>query len=180
MTHDNHTEPQVHMGLPLPNGKLAMWLFLVTEIMFFTALIGTYLIFRNGQPTAALPWPTPHDVHLAEWIGAVNTFVLICSSLTVVLAHWNLHTGGTRKAVRYLGATFALGCVFLGIKAYEYQQKFAHGILPGRVHEKLDTPQGYKFMRAVAVQLEDIKEHGGVNEEAKAACLKLLEDIKAG
>ena len=179
MTHDHHDEPQVHMGLPLPNGKLAMWLFLVTEIMFFTALIGTYLIFRNGQPTAAMPWPTPRDVHLAEWIGAVNTFVLICSSLTVVLAHWNLHTGGTQKAVGYLAITFALGCVFLGIKAYEYQQKFAHGILPGRVHEKLDTPQGYKFMRAVAVELEHIKEHGGVNDKAKAACEKLLEDIKA-
>ncbi len=180
MSHDNHDEPQVHMGLPLPNGKLAMWLFLVTEIMFFTALIGTYLIYRNGQPTAAMPWPTPHDVHLAEWIGAVNTFVLICSSLTVVLAHWNLHMGGTQKAVRYLAITFVLGCVFLAIKAYEYQQKFAHGILPARVHEKLDTPQGYKFMRAVTVQLEHIKEHGGVNDKAKEACLKLLEEIKAG
>lgn len=180
MSHAAHDEPQVPMGLPLPNGKLAMWLFLVTEIMFFTALIGTYLIYRSGQPTASMPWPTPHDVHLAEWIGAVNTFVLICSSLTVVLAHWNLHTGGTQKAVRYLAITFALGCVFLVIKAYEYQQKFAHGILPARVHEKLDTPQGYKFMRAVAAQLEHIKEHGGVNDKAKPACLALLEDIKAG
>src|SRR5436189_6324790 len=82
-----------HMGLPLPHGKLAMWLFLVTEIMFFTGLIGTYLILRNGTPTAANPWPQPHDVHLAEWMGAVNTFVLICSSLTVVLAHFQLAKG---------------------------------------------------------------------------------------
>ena len=44
-------EPSVHMGLPVSNGKLAMWLFLVTEIMFFTALIGTYLILRNAIPT---------------------------------------------------------------------------------------------------------------------------------
>ena len=43
-------EPQSHMGLPLSNGKLAMWIFLVTEIMFFTALIGTYIILRNGPP----------------------------------------------------------------------------------------------------------------------------------
>ena len=78
-----------HMGLPLPNGKLAMWLFLVTEIMFFTALIGMYIILRNGTPTQSpFRWPTPHEVHLVEWIGAVNTFVLICSSLTVVLAHY--------------------------------------------------------------------------------------------
>src|SRR3954454_3412811 len=87
-----HEEPQQgHMGLPLPTGKLAMWLFLVTEIMFFTALIGTYLILRSSVPNhpdyPAIRWPHPHDVHLVEWMGAVNTFVLILSSLTVVLAH---------------------------------------------------------------------------------------------
>src|SRR5580692_6808658 len=99
MTHEDVEEPQGHMGLPLSNGKLAMWIFLVTEIMFFTALIGTYIIFRNGAPGRMVlgkevsPWPAPHEVHLAEWIGAVNTFVLICSSLTVVLAHLALHQG---------------------------------------------------------------------------------------
>src|SRR5260370_32676674 len=82
----------LHMGLPLPNGKVAMWLFLVTEIMFFTGLIGTYLILRNGTPASTPPftWPTPHDVHLVEALGAINTFVLIVSSLTVVLAHYKL------------------------------------------------------------------------------------------
>jgi cytochrome c oxidase subunit 3 len=180
MSHDIHDEPQVPMGLPLPNGKLAMWLFLVTEIMFFTALIGTYLIYRNGQPTASMPWPTPHDVHLAEWIGAVNTFVLICSSLTVVLAHWCLHTGNVKRAVQYIGVTLALGCVFLAIKAYEYQQKFAHEILPSRIYEKLDGPRGYEYVRHVTEQLEQIEKHGGVNDEAKNACKDLQEDIKAG
>ncbi len=65
---------QEHMGLPLPNGKLAMWIFLVTEIMFFTALIGVYLILRNGTPSKSpFHWPAPHEVHLVEWIGALNT-----------------------------------------------------------------------------------------------------------
>ena len=91
MAHEAEHSSQLHMGLPLPNGKLAIWIFLVTEITFFTALIGTYMLLRNGQPTGATPWPTPHDVHLIEWIGAFNTFVLICSSLTVVLCHWCLH-----------------------------------------------------------------------------------------
>ena len=54
MAHAVAEEPQSHMGLPLPNGKLAMWMFLVTEIMFFTALIGTYMILRNGQPIATV------------------------------------------------------------------------------------------------------------------------------
>src|SRR5580704_10724474 len=57
-------EQTLHMGLPIGNGKLAMWLFLVTEIMFFTGLIGTYIVLRNGSRS----WPTPHDVHLKEWI----------------------------------------------------------------------------------------------------------------
>src|SRR5712691_8061884 len=98
-------DSKVHMGLPLPHGKLAMWLFLVTEIMFFTALIGTYLLLRNGSQPIPIwdratntvknqsewaNWPKPHDVHLNELLGAVNTFVLICSSVTVVLAHWSL------------------------------------------------------------------------------------------
>src|SRR5207247_7162639 len=121
MAHAVADEPKGHMGVPLPHGKLAIWLFLVTEIMFFTALIGTYLLLRNGQPTSREPWPTPHDVHLVEWIGAFNTFVLICSSLTVVLAHWSLHLGNTKRALMYIAVTLALGGVFLVVKAFEYQ-----------------------------------------------------------
>src|SRR6516165_6817360 len=117
MTTATHDEPQLHMGLPLPHGKLAMWFFLVTEIMFFTALIGVYLILRNGTPTrSGFSWPTPHDVHLIEWVGALNTFVLIVSSFTVVLAHHFLAKGNVARAVQCIGLTFLLGCVFLGVK----------------------------------------------------------------
>src|SRR5271156_3009040 len=98
------------MGLPIPNGKLAIWLFLVTEIMFFTGLIGVYLVLRNGTPSATNPWPQPHEVHLVEWIGAANTFVLICSSLTVVLGHLAISKGDVRKTLIYMGVTLTLGC----------------------------------------------------------------------
>ena len=193
------------MGLPLPNGKLALWIFLVTEITFFTALIGTYMLLRNGQPTKATPWPAPHDVHLIEWIGAFNTFVLICSSLSIVLCHWCLHEakkatdemtrrGLVRKAALYMGATLALGLVFLGVKAYEYNSKIQHMILPGRVYELKpgqegqDTQVAYKYMRHVKDQLEKIvnpkddheKHHYAVNEKAKPLCKALLDDINAG
>src|SRR5438105_14857424 len=136
MTTAAHDErPALHMGMPLSNGKLAMWLFLVTEIMFFTGLIGMYIVLRQSAPVIGgkSTWPAPHDVHLEEWAGAVNTFVLICSSLTVVLAHWALSKGQTGKSLGYIGITLALGVVFLGIKAYEYNAKFAHDILPGHV-----------------------------------------------
>src|SRR5262245_55552161 len=159
MAHAVHDEPAVHMGMPVSNGKLAIWLFLVTEIMFFTGLIGTYLILRNGQPgTAAMPdpWPTPHDVHLIEWVGAFNTFVLIVSSLTVVLAHSALAKGNVKKAVQYIGVTLLLGLVFLVVKAFEYNSKFEHRILPGLIPEKLDGPAGPRFVRQVQEELKHI------------------------
>jgi cytochrome c oxidase subunit 3 len=166
------------MGLPLPHGKLAMWLFLVTEIMFFTALIGTYMILRNGMPSSREPWPTPHDVHLVEWIGALNTFVLICSSLTVVLAHLALHHGNVKRATMYIGVTLALGGVFLVIKAYEYNAKFAHEILPSRVFEKLDGPMGPEYLRHVEEQLKHTVEgHGHASPKALEECKKLLADL---
>src|SRR5260370_14052731 len=105
MAHAIIEDSPVPMGLPLPNGKLAMWMFLVTEIMFFTGLIGVYTILRNGTPTAMEPfkWPTPHQVHLIEALGAINTFVLILSSLTVVLAHFSLAKGNAKLATIYIG-----------------------------------------------------------------------------
>src|SRR3954451_3679794 len=137
--HDTSDQPALHMGLPLPNGKLAMWFFLVTEIMFFTGLIGAYIVLRQSAPHrgGVSLWPAPHDVHLGEWAGAVNTFVLICSSLTVVLAHWALGKGDVRKATTYIAVTLGLGIVFLGIKAWEYRAKFEHGILPGVIGDQL-------------------------------------------
>src|SRR5438876_2444719 len=124
MAHAVADEPTLHMGPPLSNGKLAMWIFLATEIMFFTGLIGTYIVLRNGMPSGPVggpnAWPTPDQVHLIEWVGAVNTFVLIVSSLTIVLAHYQLSHGQVQKAVRYIGITLALGLVFLVIKGFEY------------------------------------------------------------
>src|SRR6266550_5979912 len=77
-----HVSLEYQPGLPLPNSKVIVWLFLSTEIMFFAGLIGTYIVLRFGAPT----WPLPHEVHLSEPIGAFNTFVLICSSVSVVLS----------------------------------------------------------------------------------------------
>src|SRR5947207_8495799 len=76
--------PALKMGVPIPNGKLGMWLFLGTEIMFFTAFIGTYIVLRLGSKG----WPTDPDVtHIRVWAGGINTFVLIWSSYLVVVAH---------------------------------------------------------------------------------------------
>jgi cytochrome c oxidase subunit 3 len=189
MTQVVYDEPQVHMGLPLPNGKVAMWLFLVTEIMFFTALIGTYIILRNGTPAQSIfRWPTPHDVHLVEWIGAVNTFVLICSSLTVVLAHHAAVKGDMGKVKTYIAVTLALGAVFLIIKAYEYNSKIKHDILPGHIgeslpgligeREKLYHPTGMQYFNRVRDQLEAITKDGSADAAVREECEALLVDMR--
>src|ERR1700712_5692138 len=96
-------------ALPIPNGKTCLWLFLSTEIMFFAGLIGTYIVLRFG----AIAWPAPHDVHLSEPIGAFNTFVLICSSVTIVLALEAAKSNKASKAKAWIVLTLLLGGVFL-------------------------------------------------------------------
>src|ERR1043165_1063701 len=85
MTHGHHAAVKLHYqpALPIGRGKLCLWLFLSTEIMFFAGLIGTYIVLRFGAPPGT--WPPPHDVHVREFVGAFNTFVLICSRVRIVL-----------------------------------------------------------------------------------------------
>jgi len=97
------------MGLPLPNGKLAMWLFLVTEIMFFTALIGDV---RDPAQRPRPPRPSPGPVRTtcisSSGLVRLNTFVLICSSLTVVLAHYAWARAQIKRAAQYVALTSSL------------------------------------------------------------------------
>ena len=119
---------QYQSAVPIPRGKFALWLFLSTEIMFFTALIGAYIVLRFGSPEGS--WPSPQSVHVVEWMGAVNTFVLLCSSVTIVFAFENARQNAPVVAKKWLWSTIGFGCLFLGIKAVEYYSKFEHGIYP--------------------------------------------------
>ena len=151
----HHPAPQFEYqpALPIPNGKTCLWLFLSTEIMFFAGLIGTYIVLRFG----AVAWPAPHDVHLSEPIGAFNTFVLICSSVTVVLALEAAKLNQTAKAKGWVLLTFLLGCVFLGVKLYEYSQKFSHGIYPMKPHGQVFDKADIYYAAAVRKRLNDLK-----------------------
>jgi cytochrome c oxidase subunit 3 len=113
--------------------------------MFFAALIGVYIVVRFG----AMVWPATHEVHLSEPIGAFNTFVLILSSVSIVLAleFAKGNQGGTAKL--WLAVTLALGSVFLGVKAYEYTAKFQHGIYPWYPHSKIHERPDVYFGSAV-------------------------------
>jgi cytochrome c oxidase subunit 3 len=99
--------------------------------------------------------------------------------LTVVLAHLALHHGQVKKAAGYIAITLGLGGVFLVVKAIEYKSKFEHHILPSRVWEKLDGPQGYRYIQEVQKELELIVAgKTEASEKAKAACKALLDDMR--
>lgn len=136
------------MGLPISNAKLGMWLFLGTEIMFFTAFIGSYIVLRFGSKG----WPDSPDLtHINVWLGMTNTFVLIVSSYFVVLAHDAMSKKDYSGVRKNLLTTLALAFAFLGIKAYEYNGKFVHGILPGQIPEN-----NQQAMEKVGRQLEGV------------------------
>src|SRR3954468_15609315 len=153
MSHEPGSKFQYQPALPIPNGKTCLWLFLSTEIMFFAGLIGTYIVLRFG----AIAWPATHDVHLSEPIGAFNTFVLICSSVTIVLALEAAKLNHAGKAKGYILLTLLLGSVFLGVKGYEYSQKFAHGIYPLKPHGLVYDKADVYYSAAVRLRLNDLK-----------------------
>lgn len=106
---------------------LGMWIFLVTEIMFFGGLFTAYVVYRSAHPFAFALGSHELDITL----GAVNTAVLIGSSLTMALAVWAAQTGRRKAIVAFILATILLGGVFLGIKVVEYQAKLEHHLYPG-------------------------------------------------
>ena len=110
------------------SSSLGMWLFLVTEIMFFGGFFMVYAIYRNWYSTAFIAGSHELDIPL----GTFNTAVLIGSSLTMALAVRAAQLGHSKKIVAFLLATILLGGVFLGIKVVEYSAKFEHHLVPGK------------------------------------------------
>jgi cytochrome c oxidase subunit 3 len=107
-----------------------MWVFLLTEIMFFGGLFGAYLIYRNMYYPAFVAGSNSVGWS-GLWLGAINTAVLICSSLTMAMAVWSAQTGRRKMLMFFLVATLGLGTIFLGIKAVEYTHKFQEHHVPG-------------------------------------------------
>lgn len=154
------------MGLPIPNSKLAMWLFLGTEIMFFTGMIGSYIVFRFGSPG----WPTDHEItHVNIVAGGINTFVLICSSYLVVMAHDAMTKANIGRAQLSIFGALVLACLFLGIKSYEYKGKFDHDIIPGHIAEddQQAMDKAVRELEAVSVTWTDELIPGEENTQKK-------------
>src|SRR6185312_12114905 len=104
-----------------------MWVFLITEIMFFGGLFGAYLVYRNLYYPAFVAGSNSISIVL----GTINTAVLICSSLTMAMAVHSAAIGARKLLIFFLTATLLLGLVFLGIKGVEYHDKWVEHHVPG-------------------------------------------------
>jgi cytochrome c oxidase subunit 3 len=115
-------DPVIGHGDPTPPGKIAIWLFLASEIMFFIAILATYIIFRSGSPKIF----AEHALILNKVLAGTNTLVLIGSSLTMALAVDAAQKGNRKKLSVFLGITILCAFGFMGIKYFEYKAKLVH------------------------------------------------------
>ncbi|HKQ59764.1 MAG TPA: cytochrome c oxidase subunit 3, partial [Candidatus Polarisedimenticolaceae bacterium] len=125
------------------SSKFGMWLFLATEILLFGGLFCAYAIYRANHPEIFAYAHTFLDKRL----GAFNTIVLLCSSLTMAWAVRAAQLGQRRILTLMLALTLAGGGVFLGVKFVEYKAKFEHGLLWARRY----APQHAEHAPAPAV-----------------------------
>ena len=109
----------------IPAARLALWLFLASEIMIFGGLISSFVLLRLAHGG----W-NAEAAHVHWRIGAFNTLVLLTSSLTMALACTGARDGMPRRRRTCLGLTILLGATFLSVKAYEYSLEFSQGLTP--------------------------------------------------
>jgi cytochrome c oxidase subunit III len=123
---------------------LGMWLFLATEVLFFGTLFTGYAAYRqsHGAEFAAA------SHHLKADVAAVNTAVLICSSLTVAMAVHEARRGRQRLVALCLALTMVFGLAFLGIKAWEWHHEYAEGLVPNIDFDQSKWGDGLNWRKA--------------------------------
>lgn len=151
-------DPVIGHGDPTPPGKVAIWLFLASEVMFFIGILGSYIVIRSG-------WPHLFEEQgktLNKLLAGINTVVLIFSSLTMAISVDAAQKGNRPKLIKCLLATFLCACGFMVIKAIEYNDKFGHYtmvvsegdnkfVYDGHLH----THDGKKELKGIRVPLLD-------------------------
>lgn len=106
----------------VPTGRLAVWWLIVSEIVIFGGVLGSYIMHRLGHPEWA-----EYASHTNPWIGGVNTLVLLTSSYFAVRAHYQAEHGDGPGAAKFLMGAFGGGGLFLCIKAFEWTTEISHG-----------------------------------------------------
>ncbi|MEM8713023.1 MAG: cytochrome c oxidase subunit 3, partial [Planctomycetota bacterium] len=131
------------------SGKLGIWAFLVTEILFFSGLFCAYVIYRAMHPEVFTYAAQALDTNM----GAINTGVLIFSSLTAAWAVRNAQLGQKKMLVANLAITIACAFGFMGIKYLEYSHKFHNGLYPGNGFAPTEGAFGHGGEKAQKVAL---------------------------
>jgi cytochrome c oxidase subunit 3 len=151
-------DPVISHGDPTPPGKVGIWLFLASEIMFFAGILGSYIVLRSG-------WPALFEQQgrvLNKWLAGFNTLVLIFSSLTMALAVDAAQKQNRKRLITCLIATWLCALTFMVVKAVEYTDKFRHHTMvvkqadgawayDGHVHEH----DGKRIIHGIGVHLQD-------------------------
>lgn len=178
------TKPRPDTGLY--NAKVGIWLFLASEVMLFGALFSSYILLRVGaDPSLAWPalasWPHHSDGLLNVPMGAINTAVLIVSSVTVVLAWASLKLNQFSKFKMFQAITVACAMGFCVIKSFEYAAKFSHyhvvlndgtamtGHLEPKQYFTTDKKLRAKNVEEIEFVKDPVKGHGKAHAAGDAA-----------
>jgi cytochrome c oxidase subunit 3 len=184
-------DPVVSHGDPTAPGKIAIWMFLASEIMFFIAILGSYIVLRSGSPDLF----AKHAAILSKTLAGANTIVLILSSVTMYIAVDGAHHGNRGRVIGGLLVTFLCASAFMGIKYVEYKDKLTHHtivaaasqnepayVYDGHVHANADgsrTLNGYRIpIPAQNFNIHLISE-GEVHHEAARLAGKAPADFPA-
>lgn len=126
--HDEHLRHHfANAEQQLDSATLGMWTFLITEVLFFGGMFTAYVIYRNLYPGAFASTSEYMNVPL----GGTNTAVLICSSLSMAMAVRAAQMSQRKTLIISLILTMLFGIAFLGVKAYEYHDKYVEHLIPG-------------------------------------------------
>ncbi len=140
------------------SAKLGMWMFLATEVLMFGGLFCAYAIYRNLHPETFV---FAHDAYLDKTLGAINTVVLLTSSLTMAWGVRAAQLGQKNLLIGMLILTLLGGFGFMGIKYVEYQAKWDHHVFLGNNKYKVQSDEDL-----ARVQQESLVGHGGGHGEA--------------
>ena len=149
------------------SAALGMWVFLVTEVLFFGGLFLAYTVNRGAFSKAFGAGSNTLDIKL----GGFNTVVLIMSSLTMAMAVWSAQVGKKKLVSIFLIATLGLGTVFLGVKVIEYKQKFDHHLIPGQgfdMRYRSEHPTATDDPKEIAIEKEEVEKTFAVDQDTNA------------
>ncbi len=151
-------------------GRLGMWLFIATEVMFFTALLASYIVLRMG----AEAWPSAQTMHVDRVIGFANTLVLLASGVAVAQAVRALSADKRSASRGWLLLAVMLGTLFVGVKSYEYREKYRHNLYPtlgdGPIFESADAA----YLSAVRKRVQTLQAELRDTPDAPEATDKLV------